>query len=174
MTQLSWRLAATAIAAATLLSSAPALADEASYLQRFGGAWTGGGMVQRKATEDPHHVTCSMTGAPSQNSVSISGTCRAALVFTRQIRADIRFDPATGRYSGTYIGARGGPARLLGKRSGDAVVLGITWPKPLNGDRSATMTIQNAGGGKLRISVADKLGPQGPTAQVTNLALAQN
>ena len=65
-------------------------------------------------------------------------------------------------------------ARLYGKRSGDAVILTITWPKPVNGDTKATMTIRNDGNGRLAITVTDKVAPGGPNAQVTRLALNQS
>jgi hypothetical protein len=170
MTQLSRRLAA----AAMLLPALSAQADETGFLKRFDGAWSGTGLVQRKIEEGPHQVSCKMTGAPTSDGVSISGVCRAAVIFSRQIRADLRYDPGSGRYSGTYVGAKVGPARLSGKRNGDAVILTIFWPKPVNGDKTATMTIRNPGDGNLRIVVAAKPRPGGSNAEVTNLALAQN
>jgi hypothetical protein len=53
------------------------------------------------------------------------------------------------------------------------VVLTVTWPKPVNGDTKATMTIQNSGNGALAITVVDAVHPGGPQAEVTRLALSQ-
>ena len=104
----------------------------------------------------------------------MSGTCRAAVIFSRKISADISVDPSSGRYSGTYVGSSIGPASLSGKRQGDAIVLTITWPKPVRGDTTAVMTIKNAGNGQLAITVTDEVEPGGAKAQVTNLALRQS
>ena len=52
-------------------------------------------------------------------------------------------------------------------------MLTITWPKPVNGDRTATMTIRNDGSGQLGITVMDEA-PGGGNAKVTDLALSQN
>ena len=53
------------------------------------------------------------------------------------------------------------------------MVLTITWPKPVNGDPTATMTIRNDGNGRLGITVTDEV-PGGGNAEVTDLALSQN
>jgi hypothetical protein len=153
----------------------PAVADaaERDFLNRFQGSFSGGGTVQRNADEAPNQVTCTLTGQPSQNGVSMSGQC-GAFIFSKQIRADLRYDSATGRYSGVYVGSSIGPAGLSGKRQGDAVVLTITWPQPVNGDTKATMTIRNSGNGRLAITVTDRVAPGGPSAHVTQLALNQS
>jgi hypothetical protein len=162
----------TVAAAAALFLCAPAYAAEAEFLSRFDGAFSGGGLVQRNASEGPNEVSCTLSGRSSANGVSMSGEC-GAFIFSKRISADLTFDPGSGRYSGTYTGSSIGPARLSGKRSGDAVVLTITWPQPVNGDTKATMTISNSGDGRLAITVTDEVAPGGPKAQVTQLALNQ-
>ncbi len=147
-------------------------ASEARFFERFAGSFSGSGEVLRNASERPNRVRCTLTGQPSANAVTMSGKC-GAFVFSKQIRANISFDPASGRYSGVYVGSSIGPASLSGRRRGDSVVLTITWPQPVNGDTKATMTIRNAGNGQLAITVTDKVRPGGPTAQVTRLALAK-
>ena len=97
-----------AMAAAPL--SVPSQAAEWDYLSRFAGSFSGGGLVQRNATERPNQVTCTLTGQPSETGVSMSGKC-GAFIFSRTIRADIRYDAASGRYTGTYVGSAIGPAR---------------------------------------------------------------
>ena len=168
----SARTALAGLALAGLVASGAAHAAEADFLIRFAGSFAGTGLVQRNANENPNQVQCTLTGQPSTNGVSMSGQC-GAFIFSKQIRADIRFDPATGRYSGVYIGSSIGPASLSGRRQGDAVVLTITWPEPVNGDTKATMQIHNPGNGQLAITITDRVRPGGPTTQVTNLALAR-
>lgn len=166
-------VAAAAFAAVAALSSVPSQAAESDFLNRFAGSFAGGGTVQRSAAESPNQVTCAFIGQPSATGVSMSGKC-GAFIFSKNIRAELRFDPSTGRYSGTYIGSSIGPAALNGKRNGDSVVLTITWPQPVNGDTKATMTIRNAGNGRLAIIITDRLSPGGPNAHVTQIALNQN
>jgi hypothetical protein len=169
----SRRSAAFVLALATASLAGASQAAEWDFLSRFEGSFSGGGLVQRNATEQPNQVSCTLTGQPSESGVSMSGQC-GAFIFSRNISADIRFDAATGRYTGVYEGSAIGPARLSGKRKGDAIVLTITWPQPVNGDTKATMTIRNSGNGKLAITVTDEVTPGGPTAKVTQLALNQS
>ena len=173
MRVLTSRAAATAVALAAVCFSTSGNAAEREFLSRFEGSFSGGGTVQRNATESPNKVTCTLTGQPSANAVSIGGQC-GALIFSRDIRADLRYDEASGRYTGVYVGSAIGPAKLSGKRKGDAVILTITWPKPVNGDTKATMTISNSGNGSLAITVTDELEPGGARAKVTQLALNQS
>ncbi len=164
-----WQLRSVAVAAIfAALSIGTAAADETEFLQRFAGSWAGSGAVQRKAEEGPKRVTCKVTGNPSQNALPISGTCRAAVIFTREIGVDVRVDPATGRYTGTYTGSSIGPASVSGRRRGDVVTLTITWPKPVNGDTTASMSIRNDGAGRMSIVVTDEIdGQKVKTTEVT-------
>jgi hypothetical protein len=160
------------LAASLLVSiSLSAQAGEADFLSRFSGAFSGGGLVQRNASESPNQVSCTLVGQSSENAASVSGKC-GAFVFSRQVRADLHYDPASDRYSGVYVGSAIGPAGLSGKRQGDAVVLTITWPQPVNGDTKATMTIHNPGNGQLAITVTDQVVPGGPAAPITQIALS--
>lgn len=167
------RSAAFAVAAAAILAATAGHGAEQDFLSRFKGSFSGGGLVQRNAAESPNQVTCTLTGQPSENGISMSGKC-GAFIFSRQISADIRYDASTGRYSGVYVGSSIGAAKLSGKRRGDAVILTITWPQPVNGDTKAVMTIRNDGSGRLAITVTDELEPGGPQAEVTQLALNQS
>jgi hypothetical protein len=160
-----------ALAAASFSSTS--FAAEQDFLSRFEGSFSGGGMVQRNAKENPNQVTCTMTGQPSATTISMSGKC-GAFIFSKQISAKLRFDPASGRYTGTYTGSSIGPAKLSGKRQGDSIVLIITWPQPVNGDTKATMIIRNSGNGSLAITVTDELEPGGGKKAVTQIALSQS
>ncbi len=151
--------AVSALSAAVLLaaSSSSALAD-ASFFQRFDGSWRGSGTIQRDVDSSPRRVSCSVQGSqPSPNRMSIAGTCRAAVIVTREIGADIRYDPGSQRFSGTYTGSSKGTARVSGRQNGDALVLTITYPVPTYGDRTATMTIRNSGSGGFSMVVVDEV-----------------
>ncbi len=147
-----------------------AAAEEGAYIDRFGGSWSGGGIVIRN--DMSFDVTCKASGQPGDNRITIEGDCGIAIARMR-IAADITYDPATGRYSGVYTGARVGPARVSGTRSGNVVNLTITWPQPVNGDTRAAMRIENAGGGNLRIVVSDNDEPGGPDKLTHDLLLSQ-
>lgn len=152
----------------------PAVAAENTYLDRFKGGWNGTGKVQRGIDSSPWNVQCTFKGVtPDPNHISIQGTCRAAIIVQREIGVELTYDPASGLYKGTYTGARVGPAQLSGTRTGDAVNLAITWPKPVNGDTRSNLTIRNGGGGTLRITVADNLTPGGPVQQTSDILLQQ-
>jgi hypothetical protein len=152
-----------------LTASLPAFADEQSYIDRFRGSWTGAGTVVKNAV--PLGVNCNVTGTPAGNHLVIGGTCSLA-VFSVRVGADIVFDPASKRYSGTYIGADAGPAHISGRRNGAAVDLAVTWQKPINGDRRARMVIQNAGAGTLRITTYDNVVVGGPEIMTSDTILS--
>ena len=162
-----------ALALGAFLAAAPAQSQEADFLSRFEGKFSGSGKVSRNETENPTTVRCTMKGQVSANTVSMSGTCRAAVIFSRKISAQLRVDES-GNYTGTYIGSSIGPARLSGKRRGDSVNLTITWPKPVRGDTTAQMTIRNSGSGQLAITITDEVPAGGPRAQVSSLSLSQS
>jgi hypothetical protein len=163
-------------AAALLLATmaqTQAKAQEDAFLDRFKGNWSGSGRIQRNAESSPWQVNCTVNGNRAPDRISIQGNCRAALILQRPIAADLAYDVRTGLYRGVYTGARVGPARLSGARSGNAVRLTIDWPKPVNGDTRAEMTITNEGSGMLRIVVRDNLVPGGPVQQTSELVLRQ-
>lgn len=146
---------------------------ETDFLARFQGEWTGSGEVQRRADEGAQSVNCTMAGQSGAATVAIGGTCRAYLIFSREVGADIRVDPATGRYTGTYRGSTIGTAQLDGTRNGNVVDLTITWPAVVNGDQTAKMQIINDGSGALRIVVSDQIGAGGPVQTTTDLRLSR-
>ena len=151
----------------------PAFAQEADYLARFDGEWVGGGPFRRNAQSGPLTVRCTMGGDQGPNRMSVAGKCRAAVIFSRDIGADLTFDPNSGRYRGTYVGVRGGASALAGARRGDTVHLTVTWPKIVNGDRTANMEITNNGNGMLRIVVTDKVSADGPTEVMSDLTFSK-
>lgn len=150
-----------------------AQSGEAEYLSRFSGQWQASGLVRRNATSAPNKVSCKMAGNHRQNRAGVGGTCRAALIFKREISADLNYDPVNDRYTGVYKGSTIGPARLSGTRKGDVLTLNVRWPKPVNGDHHATMIINNPDRGAFSFIVIDKVAPDGPVEQMTNLTFAK-
>jgi hypothetical protein len=155
---------------AGIAANGPADAAENSFLNRFKGNWSGAGTVTKDALSV--RVSCNAVGQPGENHIVVQGNCGVAII-SRQMIADLTFDPASGRYSGTYIGAKVGPAHLSGKRRGNIVDLTITWPKPVNGDTKAKLIIENAGLGSLRIMINDNPAPGAPVARTSDLVLSQ-
>lgn len=79
---------------------------------------------------------------------------------------------SSGLYSGTYTGSKIGPAALSGRRQGDSVVLNVTWPKPVNGDTKAIMTITSTGNG-FTFAVDDLDKPGGTPVRMTDITLVR-
>jgi hypothetical protein len=146
---------------AALLTPAAAHAD-AQFLTRFDGSFRGSGTVQREQDTSPRRVSCSVEGTqPSQSRLRIAGSCRAAVIVRREIGADIRFDPASGRFSGSYTGSTKGVSQLSnGRLRGDTLTFTLTYPVTVHGDRTAVMTIRNNGGGGFSLSVTDQVDGQ--------------
>lgn len=149
---------------------AAAVAPEEDFIGRFGGAWSGSGTVVRG--DVPYQVNCRATGQPAPNQVAIQGSCSVAIA-SMQIAADITYDPATGSYSGTYVGAKVGPARVTGKRAGNVVHLTVQWPAPVNGQMQAQLAIENAGSGQLRIRLNEFVAPDGSPVTTHDLVLSR-
>ena len=166
------RLIALSTAAAFGLLSLAAIAatPEDDFIDRFSGSWSGSGTVVRDNV--PYDVSCQATGQPGENQVAIEGSCNVAIANIR-IAADIAYDPETGRYSGTYVGAKVGPAQVTGKRSGDVVQLTVSWPAPVNGQMKAQLVIENAGSGQLRIRLNEFVAPDGSEVTTHDLVLSQ-
>jgi hypothetical protein len=145
------------------------VAGEGDYIGLFGGAWSGSGVVL--VDSGPMQVGCHAVGQPGINHLTIRGSCGVFLVNVA-ISADVSYDPKSGRYSGTYTGGDIA-ARISGKRQGDTVALDVTWPKPINGDTRAHLTIVNSGQGKLRIVMDDNLPANGPVQRTSDLRLSR-
>ncbi|WP_217568457.1 hypothetical protein [Mesorhizobium sp. GbtcB19] len=141
------------ILAACLLSATGAHADEAGFLRSLQGKFAGKGTVRIRTNSPIMNITCSFTSDATADSLSLDGTCRALLIMTREIRADLKTDGKT--YTGTYIGSRSGPAGLSGAREGNAINLDIHWAKIINGDRDAELTVEKVDGDDMRMTVTD-------------------
>ena len=169
---LEWSIAGLALGIALGAWTAAAAVEATEFNERFDGSWRGGGNVAlSNDPSDPISVNCTVSGEGDAQKIAIGGTCRAAIVFGREIAANLTYDPASDRYVGTYIGSKAGPARLEGRRSGDTVTLNVTYAQPVGPDSSAVMTIRHQGGNQFSLTVTDDLG-QGPTS-TTQLSFSQ-
>lgn len=147
-----------------------AAAADPGFLERFDGSFRGTGSVQREQDTSPRRVTCRVEGSQvSENRLRIAGTCRAVVIVRREIGADIRFDPASGRFAGSYTGSTKGVSRLTnGRLRGDTLTFTLTYPVTVHGDRTATMTIRNAGSGTFSLVVTDDVdGASRRTSDIT-------
>jgi hypothetical protein len=159
-------------AALPLVLAGPSQADT-NFLSRFQGSYSGSGTVQREQDSSPRNVTCRVTGrTPSSNDIEIAGSCRAAVIVTRQIGASIRYDPDSQRFSGTYTGASRGPAQLRnGRLQGSTLVFDLVYPQVVHGDRNAVMRITNSGNGQFTMQVTDQV--DGKPQQTSNVTLSR-
>jgi hypothetical protein len=166
-------LAAGGVALAVWPGAAAAQLAAAAFHERFAGQWQGTGTVQRSVDPAPRRVSCGVAGQASERQIAIGGTCRAAVIVTREIAANLTYDPATGRYVGTYVGSQAGPARLEGTRSGDTLHLQVTYARPVGVDANARMAIRHTGGGQFSLTVMDQLEPGQPEVATTQLTFTQ-
>ncbi|UUP16551.1 hypothetical protein [Nitratireductor thuwali] len=163
-----------ASAAAVMLVNLPMVsAAQEDSLDRFAGTWSGSGTVQVNFQSQPRDVSCDLAGVSGGQSISISGTCRAYLVFTRRIGVKLALNPQSQKYTGTYMGSPAGPAHLSGTMENGSLDLTITWPKEINGDRTALMRVASDSG-SLHITVSDRVGGEGELRTMTDIALTQS
>lgn len=161
------------LAAACLLALMPQIGqarEVGGVLDRLEGRWSGKGTIQRNLDASPTRVSCDMTGDASSGGFDLKGACRAA-IFTRPVGASLR--RSGNGYIGSYVGSRIGPASLSGRPTGDAVSLAIVWPREVNGDRNATMTIQSLGPDRFRITVTDRSPTTGRQVRTTDLTFTR-
>jgi hypothetical protein len=155
--------------AAFLLSATTAHADEAGFLRSLQGKFAGKGTVRIRTNSPVMNISCTFKSDTTDNSLSLDGSCRAMMIMTRPIRADLTTSGAT--YSGTYVGSKSGPATLSGSRTGDAINLNIRWAKIVNGDRDAQMTVEKIGADAMRLTVTDVDPKTGKTVVTSRIDL---
>ena len=146
----SWRIWTTV---ALLCAASPVAANDASFLKSLQGKWTGGGPVRIRINWIPVTVSCKFDTEADDTALSLKGTCRGMMLMSRAISADIRSNGTS--YTGWYIGPKGGKARLNGSRNGNSIDLTIHWPKTINGDRVADLTVQKVGNNGMKLTTVD-------------------
>ena len=155
------------LSACVLCFGAVAHAGEAEFLKTLDGNWSGKGTVKVRVNSSPMTVSCKFLSDTTDRSLLLDGSCTGIFGFSRAISAIIETDGST--YTGSYVGAGTGTAGLNGKRSGNAIKLGIRWAKAVNGDRDAKMTIEKIGSDGMRLTTVDtdlKTGKSVVTSQI--------
>ncbi|MDX8516376.1 hypothetical protein [Mesorhizobium captivum] len=151
---------------------ADARADDADFLRSFQGSFAGNGTLKVSANAPTVNISCTFKSGATSTSLSLDGKCRGLILMTRAISADLEASGAG--YTGVYIGSRTGPARLNGRRSGNALNLGIRWAKEVNGDRKAQLTVEKTGGDSMRLTVTDTDPKTGKTMVTSRIDLQRS
>lgn len=136
-----------------VLAAGATQASEQAFLGALEGQWAGRGTVKIRADVAPINVSCNLNSRNAGLALSMRGTCRGLILVSRPIGADLQFNGA--RYSGTYIGPRGGKSGLIGSRRGDAINLTIHWAREVNGDRRARLILRKVGENGMQLTTID-------------------
>jgi hypothetical protein len=161
-------LAGLLVGSALCFGSAAHAAD-AEFLKSLEGNWAGKGSVKVNADSSPVNVSCKFASDTTESSMSLDGECTGLVVISRDIGARLKTDGKS--YTGTYIGSRTGPAGLSGKRSGNALNLGIRWAKDVNGDRSAKLRLEKVGDNGMRLTTVDTDPATGKSVVISDINL---
>ena len=150
----------------------PAHAADAAFLKSLAGNWVGGGTVKVDADSGQTKINCKFVSQAVGSSISLDGRCTGYVVFSRVISADVRSNGKS--YTGTYTGSSTGPAGLSGKRSGNALILGIHWAKSVNGDRLAQLRLEKVGNNGMRLKTVDNDPATGKTITISDINLRRS
>ncbi|WP_157961885.1 hypothetical protein [Acuticoccus kandeliae] len=146
----------------------PVFAQDEQQTASLSGEWEGKGFVQKDEKSKPMNVRCKIAGEDTGDRIGFEGECRAMMIMKRAIGANLVRQGDT--YSGTYLGSHVGVAQLEGGQNGpNTYVLTMTFPKEVNGDDVATMTIDTSGEGTFTITTVDRMetGDDITTSQIT-------
>ncbi len=163
------RLAALIPLVFLLLPGISKAASEGDFLKGLQGAYSGQGTVRLRTNTGAIKVNCTFNATSSATSLALNGRCRGLVLVSRSVGADLMLSGS--RYSGTYTGARSGPAALSGTRRGNALRLAIRWAKPLNGDRDASLVVERVGQRGLTLTITDRDPASGKTVVTSNIVL---
>ena len=161
-------LAGLLVASALCFGSAAHAAD-ADFFKSLEGNWAGKGSVKVDADSSPINVNCKFASDTTASSMALDGSCTGLVVVSRDIGATIKTDGKS--YKGTYIGSSTGPAGLSGKRSGNALNLGIRWASDVNGDRKAQLRLEKVGDNGMRLTTTDKDPATGKSVVISDINL---
>lgn len=165
-------IAATAVLALLSPVAAVAQESEAEFLEKFEGSWSGGGSVKTRIDSPTRNVSCDLQSTAEGGALSMNGTCRAMIIASRRIGAEIRADGAS--YTGSYVGGGSGTAGLSGQRSGETINFAINWAKDVNGDRRAEMQVASLGEGRMRLRTIDTDPQTGAAVVTSDIELQRN
>ena len=102
-------------------------ADDASYLSRFEGQWTGSGLGRRGPSASTEPIRCDVSGRTQDAVLLIRGQC-AGSDFSIHVLASLQYDSQSGRYLGSWRDGTGTNANLSGSRRGQTLALLLTSP----------------------------------------------
>jgi hypothetical protein len=146
-----------------------------TVLDRYTGSFAASGTILEGPNASSHQVSCSfMATRQGETGLSLRGTCSVYLIISRSIAVNLKWDPQTGRVTGTYTGSRVGMAQLTGRQMGGDFDLTINWPQPLYGDMTAELKVANVDADRFRIVVMDRIGVNGPVRATTDLTLLRH
>lgn len=135
------------VAAALLLLASPGAAQtqagngEADFLNALEGRFSGDGTLQ-SAGGSSRSLSCEFKGDQQGSRLSFDGSCRTAAIFSATIRIELRHDPKTGRYAGTFRESTGTVADLGGRREGERLTLAFNeTAESVRPNPPATLTI---------------------------------
>ena len=121
---LAFCLAAAAAPNAIAQDATGAIPSEAAFLQSLEGRFSGAGTFTRlRDGGEGRRLTCNLTSDSQGNRLTLDGKCTAAVVFGTSVRVDVRYDPASKRYSGSFRDGLGTVANLSGTRRGQTIQL---------------------------------------------------
>jgi len=146
-------------------------ANDAKFLDTLDGNWAGKGTVKVRTDSSPVNVNCKFVTDTSATSLVLDGNCTGLLIISRDIGAKLTANGTS--YKGSYVGAGTGTAGLNGKRSGNAINLGINWAKDVNGDQKAQMTVEKVGDNGMRLTTVDKDPKTGESVVTSQINLSR-
>lgn len=143
---------------------------EAGFLRSFEGRFSGAGTLQN-AGGSSRSLSCSFAGDEQGSRLNLSGTCRTAAIFSATIRIELRHDPGSERYHGSFRESTGTVAELAGRREGQKLTLAFTeTAESVRPNPPATLTITRRQDG-----IALTLRPSKPEqGQAIDLALRES
>jgi hypothetical protein len=125
------------------------------------------------AAGSPIPGSCRLTGIVEDATTELTGMCRAMLVVTRTVSADMTYHANEDAFRGTYASADNDPAVIAGRRSGNVIGFNMYWPKDVDGDQEARLYVENDGAGTMRIIVYDRADGMGEEVVVLDLVLSR-
>ncbi|MGE7470447.1 hypothetical protein ACQKLX_13480 [Bosea sp. NPDC003192] len=133
-------------AAAALMLTTPGLAEqeaggETTFLGSLEGRFSGNGTLQN-AGGSRRSLTCTFNGDQQGSRLSLDGSCTTAAILSATIKIELRHDPKSGRYAGTFRESTGTVASLSGKRQGQRLTLAFNeTAESVRPNPPATLTI---------------------------------
>ncbi|CAN7458327.1 hypothetical protein LJR090_003747 [Bosea sp. LjRoot90] len=115
--------------------------SEASFLSSLEGRFSGNGTLQN-AGGSSRSLKCEFNGDQEGSRLSLDGSCTTAAILSATIRIELRHDPKTGRYAGTFKESTGTVANLAGVRQGQRLTLAFNeTAESVRPNPPATLTI---------------------------------